>query len=137
MINFLLSKSKSYDSKTDFAILILRVGFSFFMFHHGYEKLQNLLAGSTDFPDPLHVGIKVSMGLTIFAEFFCSILLILGLFTRLALIPLIICMVVIIFVVSAGESLGDREHAIMYLIAYIALFLTGAGKFSIDCKLLK
>jgi putative oxidoreductase len=123
--------------QTDYGLLILRVGISFFMVHHGYEKLQSLLAGSTDFPDPLHVGGQLSLALTVLAEFFCSILLALGLFTRFALIPLIICMVVIVFVVSAKESLDDKEHALLFLVAYIALFCTGSGKFSVDEKLFK
>jgi putative oxidoreductase len=118
--------------QTDYGLLILRIGISFFMARHGYDKLQNLLAGSTDFPDPLHIGGQLSLALTVFAEFFCSILLALGLFTRFALIPLIICMVVIVFVVSAKESLDDKEHALLYLVAYLALFCTGAGKFSGD-----
>jgi putative oxidoreductase len=118
--------------KTDYGLLILRIGISFFMAHHGYEKLQSLLAGSTDFPDPLHVGGQMSLALTVFAEFFCSILLALGLFTRFALVPLIICMLVIVLIVSAKETLADREHAIMFLVAYVGLFCTGAGKFSVD-----
>jgi putative oxidoreductase len=123
--------------QTDYGLLILRIGISFFMARHGYDKLQSLLAGSTDFPDPLHIGGQLSLALTVFAEFFCSILLALGLFTRLALIPLIICMVVIVFVVSAKESLDDKEHALLFLVAYIALFCTGAGKFSVDERLFK
>ncbi len=137
MNNFLLSKSPNFEKFTNAGLLILRVGMSFFMIHHGYDKLQNFLAGVADFPDPLHVGNRLSMGLTVFAEFFCSILLILGLYTRLATIPLIICMVVVIFIISKGEPLGEREHAIMYLISYIAIFLTGAGNYSIDHKILK
>jgi putative oxidoreductase len=123
--------------QTDYGLLILRIGISFFMARHGYDKLQNLLAGSTDFPDPLHLGGQLSLALTVFAEFFCSILLALGLFTRFALIPLIICMVVIVFVVSAKESLDDKEHALLFLVAYMALFCTGAGKFSVDEKFFK
>jgi putative oxidoreductase len=123
--------------QTDYGLLILRIGISFFMARHGYDKLQNLLAGSTDFPDPLHIGGQLSLAITVFAEFFCSILLALGLFTRFALIPLIICMLVIVFVVSVKESLDDKEHALLFLVAYIALFSTGAGKFSVDDRLFK
>ena len=119
----------------DWGLLILRIGISFFMARHGFEKFQNLLAGSTDFPDPLHVGGQLSLALTVLAEFFGSILLALGLFTRFALVPLIICMLVIVLVVSAKESLDDKEHALLFLVAYIGLFFTGAGKFSVDAKL--
>ena len=133
-----LLKSETLGAKADIGILILRIGISFFMVHHGYEKLQTLLdGGGADFPDPLHIGNKISLFLTVFAEFFCSILLMLGLFTRFALIPLIICMFVIIFIVSANEPLSDKEHAYLFLIPYISLFLTGAGKLSVDARVFR
>lgn len=59
-----------------------------------------------------------------------------GLFTRFALIPLIITMVVAGFVIHANDPLFDRgpskELALMYLFPYIILFLTGPGRFSLD-----
>jgi putative oxidoreductase len=118
-------------------VLILRVGLSFFMAHHGYEKLQTLMqsGSSTDFPDPLHVSPFVSHALTVFAEFFCSILLIFGLGTRLATIPLMICMLVIVTILSPNEPLSDKEHAFMFLIGYAAIYLTGPGKYSVDARL--
>ena len=134
MLKKLLNPSPK-TPQTDYGLLILRIGISFFMARHGFEKFQNLLAGSTDFPDPLHVGGQLSLALTVLAEFFGSILLALGLFTRFALVPLIICMLVIVLVVSAKESLDDKEHALLFLVAYIGLFFTGAGKFSVDAKL--
>ena len=122
------------SSRVSLSILILRVSFALLMIPHGYEKLRSFMSGNHDFPDPLHVSPIVSQGLTVFAEFFCSILLILGLFTRPALIILIGCMAVIAFVLQWNDPLGDKEHAILYLIGYITIFLTGAGKYSLDAK---
>ena len=123
------------SNQVSLAILILRVGFALLLIPHGYDKLQEFLAGHHDFPDPLHVTPIVSQGLTIFAEFFCSILLFLGLFTRPALVVLIICMTIIAFLIHGNDPLGDKEHALLYLIAYISIFLTGAGKYSLDARL--
>jgi putative oxidoreductase len=119
------------------AILILRVGFAFLLIPHGYDKLQEFLAGHHDFPDPLHLTPIVSHGLTIFAEFFCSILLFLGLFTRPALIILIVCMAIISFMIHGSDPLGDKEHALLYLIGYISIFITGGGKYSLDAQLFR
>jgi putative oxidoreductase len=124
-----------YNNKainSDLALLILRLGLGILMARHGYEKLQTLLAGATDFPDPLHIGNIPSHVCTVGAEFFCSILLIFGLFSRLALGGLIFCMIVIVFIVSANETIDDREHAILFLLPYIFLFLNGTGKYSLD-----
>lgn len=131
-------KPASLPNQVSLAILILRLSFGFLMIPHGYDKMQEFLKGnSNDFPDPLHVSPMVSHGLTVFAEFFCSILLILGLFTRPALVILLGCMAVISFSIHGADPLGDKEHALLYLFTYLAIFLTGAGKFSVDAKLFK
>jgi putative oxidoreductase len=117
--------------------LILRIGIAFLLARHGFDKLKDLLAGTTDFPDPLHVGGQLSLALIVFAEFFCSIFLALGLFTRFALMVLMAAMVVIIIIVHAGTPLNDREEALLFLLPYITLFCTGAGRFSLDNRLFK
>jgi putative oxidoreductase len=71
------------------------------------------------------------MALAIFAEFFCSILLILGLFTRLACIALIITMVVIVSV-HDWDLFNKHELAPTFLVGYVAIFLMGPGKYSLD-----
>ena len=46
--------------------------------------------------------------------------------------PLIFDMLVAAFVVRAGGSFQQKELAIIYLVAYIAIVLLGAGEFSPD-----
>jgi putative oxidoreductase len=41
-------------------------------------------------------------------------------------------MLVIIFVIHGEDPFADREHALLYLLSYIALFFTGPGKYSVD-----
>ena len=127
-------KPISLPNQVSLAVLVLRLSFGFLMIPHGFDKLQEFLAGNHDFPDPLHVSPVISHGLTVFAEFFCSILLILGLLTRPVLIFLIGCMGIITFSIHGSDPLGDKEHALLYLYTYLAIFLTGAGKYSIDAK---
>jgi putative oxidoreductase len=102
------------------------------MLIHGWKKLSTFSETVVDFDDPLHVGKTASLVLTIFAEFFCTIFVVFGLFTRLALLPLIFCMLVIIFIVDASEPLRGRESALMYLLVYLATFYVGSGKYSLD-----
>lgn len=131
-------KPISLPNQVSLAILILRLSFGFLMIPHGYDKMLEFLKGnSTDFPDPLHVSPMISHGLTVFAEFFCSILLILGLFTRPALVILIGCMAIVSFSIHGADPLGDKEHALLYLFAYLSVFLTGAGAYSVDAKIFK
>ena len=127
MNNLLSVGALSLDS----GLLLLRICCAL-MLLHGWPKFISFSEDSAEWPDPLHVGSTVSYALTVFAELFCSIFLLLGLYTRLALIPLIILMLVIVFVIHGGESFADREHGILYLMAYQALFFTGPGKYSLD-----
>ena len=124
-------------------IFFIRVIIGMLMAFLGYEKLIhfNELAAS-DFwaKNVSFLGMSgtISLGLTVFAEFFCSILLVVGLLTRLSLIPLIICMGYIVVkianlsVLETSENGTNVNSAFVYLIVYIGLFLTGAGKYSID-----
>ena len=125
------------SNQVSLAVLILRVGFAVLMLPHGYAKMQEFLRGSHDFPDPLQVSPMVSQSLTIFAELLCSILLLLGLFTRPAALILAFCMFVVAFVIHWNEPLGEKEHGLLYFIGYVVVLLTGAGKYSLDAKVFK
>lgn len=115
----------------DLGLLLLRMCLGL-MALHGWSKFLDFEEGSADWPDPFHVGTQVSYALTVFAELFCSIFILLGLATRPALVPLVICMLVIVFDVHAGEPLEDREHGLLYLLGYLALLFTGPGRLSLD-----
>jgi len=114
------------------AILILRVIAGSFMLVHGLQKLEMLKANPVQFADPIGIGEPASLTLAVFAELICSALLIAGLLTRLALIPLIITMLVAVFVVHSADGFEKQELGALYLGIYVVLMITGAGKFSVD-----
>lgn len=74
----------------------------------------------------------MSLALAIFAEFFCSALLVLGLFTRWASIPLIITMGVAVFDIHIDDGFAVMEKALLYLTAYLSILILGPGKLSLD-----
>ena len=124
------------DTKTNYALLFLRVSVSLLMLTHGVTKLLNFFdLAPLQFPDPLGIGPELSIILAILAEVVCSILLILGLWTRAVLIPLIVTMFIAIFMVHLHHDLATKELTIIYLIVYIFLMITGPGKFSLDYKI--
>ena len=115
------------------AMLALRLGFGIVMLvANGLDKLQKFAEMQHHFYNFLHLGSRFSLVLAIFAEIFCSLFLVLGLFTRLAVIPLIITMLVIILGVNAGKPLIESDQALIYLSAYLVLLLCGPGKISVD-----
>lgn len=132
MLNSLLF-SYGCTKQNDLATLILRFFFGLFMLTaHGWGKLANFSERSGKFGDPLGVGTELSLTLAVFAEVFCAMFVMIGLFTRPALIPLIITMAVIVFIHHALDPFKMKELAIIYMIGYIVLFITGPGKYSFD-----
>ncbi len=100
---------------------------------HGWGKLAALFSGKTSFLDPLGIGEVPSFLLTILAEVGCSVLLVLGLWTRWAALILAFTMGVAFFVVN-GAAFAKGELAWLYFGGYLVLFAAGAGKFSVDKK---
>ncbi|MBP1164308.1 MULTISPECIES: DoxX family protein [Chryseobacterium] len=127
------NNSNSSSILKDIILLVVRVFVGFAMLSHGFPKLQMLLAGGKiEFFDFMGLGPQISLILTVFAEFVCSILLILGLFTRVSLGFLIFTMIIAGFVVHGADPFEKREMSLIYLSVYLLLIVIGAGKVSVD-----
>jgi putative oxidoreductase len=134
MLKKLLSTGQ-YNQITNIALLILRVGFSIGMITHGYPKFIKMIQGDWKFGDPLGIGVQASLISVSFSEFICSILIIMGLTTRYALIPLIFTMLVAWLIVHGSDPFSSQEKAFLYFVVYLVLFMMGPGKYSLDKKL--
>ena len=121
-----------HTGATHFSLLLLRLAAGSFMLTHGFPKLQRLLSGEMKFGDPLGLGPEVSLVMVVFAEFVCSILIMLGLGTRLAAVPLIVTMAVAAFIAHADDPFNRKEMALLYLVIFLVLLITGSGKYSVD-----
>lgn len=123
----------TYSREINAALLFLRVSIGIFMLTHGTSKLITLLEGGPiSFADPIGIGPVASLALVVFAEVFCSLLLIFGIATRFAVIPLLITMLVAVLIVHSADVFGVKEMALLYFIVYTTIAITGAGKFSVD-----
>jgi putative oxidoreductase len=119
----------------DAGLLLLRLWLGLSMLWlHGWEKLMNLFAGKFGFLDPIGIGETPSLILTVLAEAVCSVLLVIGLWTRWAAVILAFTMGVAFFIVNSAKVTGSGELAWIYFGGYLALFVAGAGKFSVDKK---
>lgn len=114
------------------AMLLLRFALGILMIVHGYDKLVHFNAYRANFYNFLHLGQTVSISLSIFAEFFCALFLMIGLFTRLTVIPLIINMIVAVFFVHNSDFFGQGEKATLFLAGFLTILLLGPGKASVD-----
>lgn len=120
---------------THMALLVARLWFGLTMlFNHGFEKLANFNDLVGTFPDPLRLGQEASLVLVVFAEVLASLLLTVGLLTRVAASVLVIDMFVAFLMVHktamTGQSSG--ELAFLYLAGYVTLLIAGGGLFSLD-----
>jgi len=117
----------------DFGYLFLRVSAGgTLLWQHGWPKLMAFSERANDFADPFGLGPAFSLILILVAEVLCALLVVLGLWTRIALVPLIIAMAVITFMVKGDADFGEKELAFMYLFAFVSILFTGSGRFAID-----
>ncbi len=86
---------------------------------------------SQTFPNVLGFGSYMSLMVSIFCEFCCSLFLITGLMVRITVIPMIISMAVAFFDVHDG-MFPQGELSLIYLVMFVILYITGPGRFSID-----
>jgi len=122
---------------TDVATLLLRLIFGGLLFYHGYDKIDHYHLYLSMSKSIIGLGAKMEFSLVIFAEFFCGFLIIIGLFTRLAVIPLIISFSVAFFIAHAKDAFMVKELAFLFLLLCIPVFILGSGKFSVDRLLFK
>jgi len=128
-----LFSTRVSENALAFALLLLRLGVgSLMLVQHGFDKLTHFAQKAPRFADPFHIGSTTSLSLVIFAEFFCAAFVIIGLFTRLACIPLVIAMSVALFSAHKGDFFGRGEAAGLFMIVFLALLFTGPGKISLD-----
>lgn len=127
------------SSRTDIALLIIRLAVGGMMLYsHGWPKLLKFFGDDPiKFADPFGLGAEASLGLAVFAEVVCAFCLVIGLATRWVTIPLIITMLVAVFMIHWDDPFSKKEFGLLYLLPYIALLLTGAGRLSVDYLLNK
>jgi putative oxidoreductase len=117
----------------DVGLLLARVGFGgLIAFNHGWSKLASFSTKSSTFADPLGIGHPASLALCIFGELVCGVMILVGFRVRWFAIPAVITMLVAVFGAHHGEVLGDGEHALLYAMAFAAIGLAGAGRYSVD-----
>lgn len=135
--NSRMAKSAGAGSgASDFGLLVLRVvlGGTLFL-RHGIEKVTHFSQMSSHFPNPIHIGSHASLIYALTSDAICSLLVVLGLGTRVAAFVIAVNLgVVFYFVHHMAFRQEHGELVLIYLAGFIALMFTGAGRFSLDWK---
>ena len=133
-----LFRTSVNQKAADIWLLLFRVCIASFMLTHGVQKLTNLFSGEEiQFINFLGIGQTASFALSTFAEFFCSVLILIGLATRFAAIPQIINMTVAVLMAHSHDPFKIKELALIYLLVFITILIFGGGKYSIDYLLFR
>jgi putative oxidoreductase len=127
----LLSTNYS-EGAFNFAILLLRVAFGILIMAHGYDKLIHFGDRHTTFMNFLGLGSSISLALVIFAELFCGLFVVIGLFTRFSVIPIIIVLAVAVIKAHHNAIFADAQPAALFLTGFIVLLFVGPGRVSVD-----
>ena len=128
----LLSTAYS-DGAFNFALLVQRVATGLLLLiGHGLPKISDFHVLATSFYDPLRIGHRLSLILVILAELFCSMFIVLGLFTRIAALIIVINMSVAVFIANHGMPLKNVELGAIFLTSAFTIMILGPGRVSVD-----
>lgn len=139
-------------TETQVSPLILRIAFAIVLWPHGVEKLVGGFGGYGFSASMHHLTAEAGLPsliafLVIFLEFFGSLFILLGLFTRLFAVANIILFLGMIvnehlqfgfFMNWFGNQKGEGfEYHLLAIGLLLSLLITGAGKASIDALIYK
>jgi putative oxidoreductase len=128
----LLSTAYS-DGAFNFAMLVQRVAIGLLLLiRHGLPKISKFHELAVNFYDPFRISHRLSLILVILAELFCSMFIILGLFTRIAALIIVINLSVAVFVYHHGMPLENVELGAVYLTSIFTILILGPGRVSVD-----
>lgn len=140
LLSNLLSSSLTDNNTLQIALLIVRVSVGLLMIHNGFSKLADV----QKFADNVvsFIGLPFPVFFTYcaaYTEIVGSILLVIGLFTRLNALGLLFTMgIAILFHLKKdGLQVSPLETASLYGLFYLFFLLKGGGKYSLDALLAK
>lgn len=127
------SVSSDHPGGIDFGLLVLRVGMGASLaLAHGVGKVPPPSVfvegvGALGFPFPEWFAWAAGL-----SEFVGGLLIVVGLLTRPAALLVTITMAVAVLVRHGGQAFAERELAVLYGVAAVALLLAGGGRFALD-----
>ena len=128
--NFLFPQN--YRGKgVSLVLLLLRLFFGALFFMHGLDKLTHFNELADVYPSVLGLGSYMTLMITVFCEFACSMFFVAGCITRIILLPMIVAMAVAFFDIHDG-MMPEGELSLIYMIVFLGIFLTGPGRYSVD-----
>ena len=121
----------------DAGLLFLRVSICLNLFiRHGYEKAFTFSQMEPTFMGLLNLGATNTLIIAMIGDSICSLLVVFGVATRWAALYCF-CNIFVAWTVKAhfqyfGYRVDHGELMVLYLVALIAIIITGPGRYSVD-----
>jgi putative oxidoreductase len=117
----------------DFGLLAIRLLSGGMMLTHGLPKFDRLFGeGPVKFADPFGLGPEISLGMVLFAEVGCSLLVMAGFKTRWATLPLLFTMLMAAFYAHGSDPFSDKELSLLFFTLFLSVLISGGGRYSVD-----
>lgn len=116
----------------DFGIFFLRLILGGLFTWHGFDALIHYNLYLSMSKSTIGLPASFEFNLVVFSQFICGILIVLGLLTRLAAIPIFITMAVAFLIAHKGMPFFQKELPFVYGLLCIAAFILGSGRYSLD-----
>ena len=127
--------SDAGNPANNISLLVFRMLLALQLFRaHGLGKYQD--NGGKHVPNPLGLPAGLNGFIATFSETVVPFLVIIGVATRLVVIPVIGITGIGYFVIHRNEPIRQRDISYMYSLCFLFLFVMGAGTFSADHYLL-
>lgn len=107
------------------------------IYAHGLKKLGIGVAEAEQVPNPLHFPEAINNALAVSANILFPILVILGIFTRLAVLPILALTLTGYFVLHFHDAPLVKDTPFMYSLSYLVILFLGAGRYSLDHYIFK
>ncbi|MCX6350829.1 MAG: DoxX family protein [Bacteroidetes bacterium] len=118
-------------------LLVLRIGIGLLFIWHGLPKIEGGVEKWTKLGNQMgHIGIHFLPAfwgfMAAFSEFGGGILMILGVFFRPTMALMFFTMLIAVIThISGGDGFNDWSHAAATDVVFLALLVSGAGKYKV------
>lgn len=116
-----------------FTMLLFRVLVSVeLMVVHGLKKLGVGVDVAETIPNPLHLPDFFNNGFAIGANLIAPVFIVLGLLTRLAILPVLAVTLTGYFVLHWNDAPLVKDVPFIYSVVFMLIWVLGPGKYSLD-----
>nr|WP_315035775.1 DoxX family protein [uncultured Chryseobacterium sp.] len=130
---YIITGTNPAGTLTHVSLLIFRILLSIeLIVAHGLKKIGVGVSEAEQVPNPLHLPEAFNSLFADAANLVFPVFVILGFFTRIAVLPILAVTLTGYFILHWNDALLVKDTPFMYSLSYLFLLLMGSGKYSVD-----